>query len=183
MSGRNIFSGIIVTLLIFLGAYWYFTKPSAQENAVYGFFNEVRRGNPGEADDFLVDSSFGKFISDSKITDSDGTDLKEGLYGWGDDIEKLEQLAWDNIPLVKGRVPKFEMESASTQRIKSEKDKSFVQFKIIFTVKEALDQPGIPGYCSGNAELKRIGGKWLLKGGEYTVHIQGRSMKQYAYDY
>jgi hypothetical protein len=176
MDGKKIFSYILLICILGSAAYWFFTRPTAQDKTVIYFFDELRRGNVKTSADYLVNGSYGSFILKSKILDSDGIDLKES---WGETEEQLETIARDNIPYARGAVLKFDVESIRTQRVKSDKNLAYVIFKINFGIKEGLDQPSIPARVEGTATLKKIDNKWLIESAEFSVWIEGRSIKKY----
>jgi hypothetical protein len=176
MDGKRIFSFILLIFILGSAAYWFFTKPTAQDKTVIYFFDELRLGNVQTASEYLVNGSYGSFILKSKILDSDGIDLKES---WGETEEQLESTAREYIPYARGAVMKFDVESIRTQRVKSDKNLAFVIFKINFGIKEGLDLPSIPAKVEGTARMKKIDGKWLIESAEFSIWIEGRSIKKY----
>lgn len=176
MSTRSVFSIILIVVVIGFVGYWFFTRPTRQETAVHDFINHIRRGNVDEAADYLIDSSFGKFIADSVIIDSGEKDLKDL---WGKDINHIEGMARSYIPFARGHVPSFEVESMETQTGRSEPDRAFVMFEFNLSIKEALDLPSFPCEVYGTAELRNIKGQWLIKRFEVDINIQDRSIEEY----
>ena len=180
MGSRNIFGYILILAVLCTAAYWFLARPSPQERILESFFDELRRGDVDDADDYLLNNSYGQFIKKSNVIDSDGKDLKEGIHGWGVDENRLEELARSHIPLIRFQVPKLEVESSELQKEISNRNKSHVKFKIIFNIKEIIDQPSIPGSCEGTAHFVRVNNKWLIENGDFHFNIQGRTLKDYA---
>ena len=179
LDGRTIFSIFLFVACIGVLIYWFVTRPTPQEKAITGFFDYIRLGNAEEAGKYLVNSSFGDFLFDSEITDSDGKSLKEGLKL---DKGTLENLARDNIPYARGRVFKFVARHLQTQKSESDPTIAFVQFEYSFDIKEALDRPGNPGTIKGAIECRLVNGKWLLKRGDMKISIVGITLRRYWED-
>ena len=181
MKTRDYFN--IALLIIILGAIglWYMTRPGPEEKAVIQFFDQVRRGNPDLADDYLKNGSFGDYLSASFINDSGGKELREV---WVDQGQNLENKARLFIPYAKGHVIKFVVDEISTQRERSQKDHAYVKFKFSFIVKEQFDREGIPGSLTGTSELFRINGNWVSVRSDLEIEIQNRSIESYiGYDF
>lgn len=177
MDGKQIFSFILLICILGSVGYWFFTKPTAQDKTVIYFFDELRLGNMQTASEYLVNDSYGRFILKSRILDSDGIDLK---VSWGETEEQLETIARDNIPYARRAVYKFKVESIRTQRVKSDKNLAYVIFKINFGIKEGLDQPSIPAKVDGTATVRKIDGKWKIESADFSIWIEGRSIKKYV---
>ena len=176
LDGRTVFFLVLLVAAVGCVIYWYITKPTPQEAAVTGFFNEVRQGNAENASKYLIGASYGDFLFQSKIMDSDGVSLTKGL-----ELDKgaLSDLAWDYIPAAKARVFKFATKYIQTKKSETDPAIAFVQFEYDFAIKESFDEPGKPGSIKGTMECSRIDGKWLIKRGDMTIKIIGITLRRY----
>jgi len=176
LDQRSITSLFLFFVILAALLFWFFTRPTPQEKSLTAFFDNVRRGNANEASEYLVESNYGKFLLDSKITDSDGFDLKTGIEN---DVAYLEEIAWSYIPAVKGHVFYFKPELLQTQKSETDPNIAFVNFGYAFRIKEVLDEPSIPGTVDGTMEMRRVNNKWLVKRGDFKFEMEGIVLHKY----
>lgn len=177
MIEKNAFSIFLLFLIISVLTYWYLTRPTLQERTVTDFFDNIRRGNVQEASDYLINSNYGEFLINSKITDSDGNDLMSAIEK---DPAYLDELAWTYIPAAKGHVFRFDAESLKTEKLSE--NVSLVTFKYRFSLKEYFDEPSRPGTIEGTMELQQVDKKWLIKKGDFKIFIKGITLRSYWSD-
>jgi hypothetical protein len=121
----------IVIALVGLAAYWYTTRPTAEETALKAFFTQFRNGKYTEAEKLTARNDFYRMAADTSITDTDGSKYVIGKY-FPETYSGLLRIAIETY--VKAHITEWRYMGMETQHLSD--TESAVKFRVDLAVRD-----------------------------------------------
>jgi hypothetical protein len=161
MTFRTIAFFALVFALISVGIYWFVNRPTVEEKALIGFFDEFKRGRYEESQAYTAGNDFWQMASKTSVRDTNGAEYTIGDY-FPEQSRQLLQISIESY--VKAHIAKWKYLFMDTQRLSE--TESVVHFRIEIGIRDFsggnLLGETDEGRVEGTAYMKLNNGEWKV---------------------
>jgi hypothetical protein len=161
MTFRTIAFSALIFALLSVGIYWFVTRPTVEEKAVIGFFDQFKHGKYDDAQAYTVGNDFWLAAAKTTVIDSNGAQYTIGDYF----PETKKALLKSSVETyVRTHIAKWKYLFMDTQVFSD--TESVVHFRIEVGVRDWSSGSFVgetdDGRVEGTAYLKMENGQWKI---------------------